>query len=345
MKCPHCSKDTPSDSEFCLWCGKKLEISGEIRSKLKREIQFPFKKVLIAFIFLFLIGIILNAIVADNFKNANAAFKMIFPGTTIFSHEYPHEGGYTIRGEVGTLSIAQFNNESLYKYFLDNIPKRYQSQSITTYYQQYLNDESQRKAFRNLITEIKSKTDKIDDQARIAINFVQHIPYDINKANQISSNPNSQYPMRYPYQVLYDKKGICSEKSLLTAFLLQELGYGGALFLFEKENHMAVGIKTSSEFDYQSSGYAFVETTRPTIITYSAGDYVGIGKLTSKPEIIAVVDGRSLTNLREEYNDAIEYSELQKMGPTLDSYHFARMQILFDKYGINPEDANKPIFR
>lgn len=345
MKCPHCSKDTPSDSEFCLWCGKKLAESRGKTNEFKREIQFPIKKILIAFILLLMAGIILNAIVADNFKNANAAFKMIFPGTTILSQEYPDEGGYTIRGEVGTLSLAQFNTESLYKHFSNNIPKRYQSQSLTAYYQQYLNDESQKEAFKNLIAEIKSKTDKTDDQARIAINFVQHIPYDVNKANQISNNPNGQYSMRYPYQILYDKKGICSEKSLLTAFLLQELGYGGALLIFDKENHMAVGLKTSSEFDYQSSGYAFIETTRPSIITYSTGEYVGVGKLTSKPEIIVVADGRSLTNLKEEYNDAIEYSELQKLGPTLDSYHFARMQIIFDKYGINPEDANKPIFR
>lgn len=343
MKCPHCSKDTPSDSEFCEWCGKNLEQSKSKTTGFKRKTKF--KNVIFIFILLIMIIILWNVFVADNFKNVNAAFKTIFPGTTIFSQEYPQEGGYSIRGEIGTLSLAQFNTEPLYKYFSDNTPKRYQSQSLTTYYQQYFNDDVQNVAFQTLIAEIKSKTDKTDDQARIAINFVQHIPYDTNKSNQISTNPNGQYTLRYPYQVLYDKKGICSEKSLLTALLLRELGYGIALLIFDKENHMAIGLKTSSEFDYQSSGYAFVETTRPTIITYSTGDYMGVGKLTSKPEIIVISDGNSLVNLQEEYTDANEYSELQALGPTLDSYHFARMQILYDKYGINPEDAQKPIFR
>ena len=106
-----------------------------------------------------------------------------------------------------------------------------------------------------------------DDQARIAISLVQQIPYDW----QTFGLEN-----RYPYEVIYDNTGVCEEKSRLLAFLLRDLGFDVVLFSFESENHMAVGIMCPVQYSYKNTGYCFVETTEPTMITYSQGEYVGV---------------------------------------------------------------------
>lgn len=90
----------------------------------------------------------------------------------------------------------------------------------------------------------------------------------------------------------------------MLAYLLRELGYGVVLFEFNSENHMAVGVKSPIQYSYLNSGYAFIESTSPTIITDSQGNYVEAGKLTSTPQIIQISDGSSMTTISEEFDDA-----------------------------------------
>ena len=179
---------------------------------------------------------------------------------------------------------------------------------------------------------IKNLTRNKDDQARIAISIVQHIPYD--KERELELNNHSLFP----YEVLYNYKGICGDKSLLLALLLRELGFGVAIFEFEKENHRAVGIKCPRQYSYMNSGYCFVETTRPEIITYYKSDYVGVGKLTSQPEIIKISDGLSFDSVKEEYEDAQEFDRLNKLAEMnnqiLDSYNYSKWKNLSRKYDL-----------
>jgi hypothetical protein len=155
--------------------------------------------------------------------------------------------------------------------------------------------------------------------------------------------------MSYPYKILYDNKGVCSEKSLLLAYLLRGLGYGVVLFEFSSENHVVVGIKSPEQYSYKNSGYAFIESTAPTIPTDSEGDYVGVGKLISTPQIIQVSDGISFSSISEEYNDLQNYNQLydellmisNQYGTMLDQYQYNRWVSLHNqwnslvrKYGI-----------
>ena len=55
--------------------------------------------------------------------------------------------------------------------------------------------------------------------------LVQNLDYDYNKAENIN------FQVRFPYEVLYDGKGVCKEKSLLLIKLLSKLGYGVALIV------------------------------------------------------------------------------------------------------------------
>ena len=71
---------------------------------------------------------------------------------------------------------------------------------------------------------------------------------------------------RYPYEVLYDEKGVCGEKSELLAFILREMGYGVAFFYYPPENHEAIGIKCPKRHSVGRTGYCLIETTGPSIM-------------------------------------------------------------------------------
>ena len=158
-----------------------------------------------------------------------------------------------------------------------------------------------------LVKKIESRASDKSEKAKIAISLVQNIPYDM------ASSIGIIIKGRYAYQVLYEQKGVCGEKSELLALLLRELGFGVVLFHYEEENHMALGIKCPEKYGYLDTEYCFVETTQPSIITDSDLEYMGVGKLESKPEIINLSEGSKLENVKEEYYDARDWNSIQDM--------------------------------
>ncbi len=101
-----------------------------------------------------------------------------------------------------------------------------------------------------------------DDQiAELAMSFVQSIPYDSAKADVILSGTGGT--ANYPYETLYEDRGVCSDKSFLAASLLKALGYGTTLFVYESENHMAIGVECPTQDSSYGSGYCYAETTTP----------------------------------------------------------------------------------
>lgn len=89
--------------------------------------------------------------------------------------------------------------------------------------------------------------------------FVQSLNY----ISDISSSGYDQYP-RFPYETLYENGGDCEDTSILSAAILQEMGYD--VVLLELPEHMALGIKCDHEqkgksFEYKGSDYYYVETT------------------------------------------------------------------------------------
>ena len=106
------------------------------------------------------------------------------------------------------------------------------------------------------------------------------------------------------------------------------------LFNYSTENHEAIGIKCPMEYSYLDSGYCFVETTNPTIVTDSEEEYIGVGKLTSSPEIYAVSDGKSFDSVAEEYNDYHTYKQLLSKGQTLSEADYVIWEHITNKYGF-----------
>lgn len=194
-----------------------------------------------------------------------------------------------------------------------------------------INQQDQRQLLLPLAIAIQNITSDRTDQARIAISIVQNIPYGVSNKTTSFFGTKVNYS-RYPYQILYDNQGICGEKSELLAFLLRDLGYGTAIFYYPQENHEAVGIKCPVEDSYQKTGYCFVETTGPAIISDSYLQYVGGTVLTSQPEITLVSTGDSLPSGLPEYSDAETMTKLTK-----GEFVFlgnSKLNNLVNKYGL-----------
>ena len=115
-----------------------------------------------------------------------------------------------------------------------------------------------------------------DQTLEFAMRFVQSIPYDITKADQVTalaqdsdSPPRLDLLPRHPYVTLYDNRGICSDKTVLAAAIAAEMGYGTAIFSFAGEStgtgvgHVGLGIKCPPTYSVYNSGYCYIETTAP----------------------------------------------------------------------------------
>jgi hypothetical protein len=182
-------------------------------------------------------------------------------------------------------------------------------------YNAVISNEIQREYIMPMVNEINRSAKNPGDDARIAISLVQHIKYDANDLNEIQVNTSKTgqlYIGRYPYTILYQEwGGICGEKSFLLALLLKELGYNVALIEFDFGNnqsgHMAVGIKAPSQYTYENTGYALIESTAPVIPTFDGYYLVGMNAPLSAftpAKVIPVSEGRSFDSIGSEFSDA-----------------------------------------
>ncbi|PKL65269.1 MAG: hypothetical protein CVV32_04575 [Methanomicrobiales archaeon HGW-Methanomicrobiales-3] len=211
---------------------------------------------------------------------------------------------------------------------------------LSQYYLGFIQNSIQKKYLTCLLEEIRNVAKSQDDLARIAISLVQHIPYDYEKADSLERYHSSRR-IRYPYEVISDNRGICSEKSLLLAFLLKESGFGVVLFDFNDENHMALGIQCPEECSLYGCGYGFVETTVPSIVTDIKGDYIsstalGIfrSKLKTYPKVIPLGNGHSFEEIYVEYFDAKEWNDIKEKHPFDEGFFFQQQIKIMQKYGL-----------
>ncbi|WP_157200687.1 hypothetical protein [Methanocaldococcus fervens] len=95
------------------------------------------------------------------------------------------------------------------------------------------------------------------DRINLVISFVQQLPYTYDNI----STGYDEYP-RYPIETLVDG-GDCEDTSILTAALLNQMGYDVALMRFSQ--HMGVGINLDNNYgyyyEYNGKRYFYLETT------------------------------------------------------------------------------------
>jgi len=197
-----------------------------------------------------------------------------------------------------------------------------------------INEEQQRELLLPLVIDIQNLHRSKVSQARVAISLVQNIEYGASEKTISFGGQEADYS-RYPYEVLFDRQGICGEKTELLAFLLKELGYGTAFFYHELENHESLGVKCASSRDFWNSEYCFVETTGPSIITDGSIEYVGGITLDSVPEIHVLSEGEYLPKGMYEYGDAKDMEKIRQGGFLLNKEE--RLLELEQKYGLVDE--------
>lgn len=157
------------------------------------------------------------------------------------------------------------------------------------YYRMFIEHPDDKDVIQGLLQKMKTLRPNVsgDEFAELVIAFVQgSITYDWNTYHNID-----QSQIRYPYETLVDGTGVCADKTILLARLLDELGYGIAVFTFDKANHMALGIQVPAGHDNFRSGYAFVESTNYAPIGRIPDNYVGGLKLDRRPTIVQLKKG------------------------------------------------------
>lgn len=246
---------------------------------------------------------------------------------------------YVLNGETHQINFTFYKGLNDYLKGLSRTIESYLWETVTSkdFILRDLNNEYQNKLLKPFIDYIKNMSLNDDDKVRLVVSLVQNIPYDY----EILESDDDKG--KYPYEVMYTQSGVCAGKSELLVYFLRELGYGTAIFRFYPENHDAVGIKCLLEYSYKNSGYCFIETTTPTIITDSTRDYVNVGKLYSDPEIIIISEGYYFNSVSKEYNDKKKYIELEYFFlENLKSYDLDKYKLWIDlrkKYGLEQKEC------
>ncbi|MFZ4648365.1 MAG: transglutaminase-like domain-containing protein [Patescibacteria group bacterium] len=172
---------------------------------------------------------------------------------------------YTWKYKNKSYSLTETLNTNLYKRYSDS-PKSFIYSSNNppanprdSFYKMFITPKSNDNSIDKILSDLKSlalgDNYQSDQLAEFVLAFVQYIPYDQARANSNNLQAN------YPYETLYQKSGICSDKSFLANLLLRHLGYGSVIFDFPDANHSAVGIQCPVNDSTYGSGYCFVETT------------------------------------------------------------------------------------
>ena len=245
---------------------------------------------------------------------------------------------YILRGEEGKIDFVVYKGMDDY---ITGLPKTIfyeqgETPSRRDFKLRNINEAEQRELLLPLITKIQNFAQNKVDQMRIAVSIVQNIPYG-ESGEIITVGRNQINHSRYPYEVLYDVQGACEGRSELLAFLLKEIGYGVVLFYYPLENHEAVGIRCPLEYSLNNTGYCFVETTAPSIISNNQGYYIGWGELLSEPEMILISGGDSLEKNLYEYKDArdlIKISKIIEEKGELNIFRHNKLESLREKYGL-----------
>ena len=238
------------------------------------------------------------------------------PKTTSFS--------YVIDGNQRSMSFTTFGGLSD---FFSSKSHSYHYDPDNGVIMDLLENEVQNENMRLFIDMIRKRSITSDDQAKIAISLVQRIPYNGNRYSRTATD------WYYPYETVHNDKGSAADKSVLLAYILNELGFETVLFEFP--SHMAVGVKSSSKYSFYDTGYAYIETTRPTIITYEPDSGYGSFSISQNPRIIHLSGGRRVLDVTTEYGDARRMKQLEAMGGNLNQSYRAELSKISDKYDLN----------
>lgn len=184
-----------------------------------------------------------------------------------FNRSICSKNNYSISSEIvesktyewrhqGKLNILNIPNISfLYDYYSEI--ERIQKDDYSSYVFDSYDDNYLTILIDNLFNLEKNPND--EEKINYLASFVQNLDY----ISDFEENVSLEYP-RYPIETLLFKGGggDCEDKAILTASLLDLMGYN--VSLLRLTSHMAVGVKLTdnlSSYDKYFDGYYFLETT------------------------------------------------------------------------------------
>lgn len=295
MFCKDCGKENKEGAHFCKHCGKKINIDNQesdypsIPERYKTEyIRTPnrinigeskkdyFKdnrRKIFKISAIIAIAAIISYFVYSS--NNGSPFPEKLDGPKTITYEWKYNGKI--------YSLAETLYKSIYDYYHEVPEKTYNTnESFEAYYKKIISKMEAKED--NTISVLADSIKKLgnnnglsdDDIVELAVSFIQSIPYDEEKYslmksiienqsinNDILTTTRDTWP-RLPYESLFDNKGICSDKTILTVALLNKLGFGTAIFDFPDNEHVAPGVKCATEYSTYKTGYCLIEVTNVT---------------------------------------------------------------------------------
>lgn len=232
-----------------------------------------------------------------------------------------------------TLGVSFNKNEDLYQFYKEKDKSIYYKQgqkpenTDELFYKQLLSDGGDEQELKLFIKEILSQEANYIDELELLVTYVQSaLAYDWDAFNTKGN------VTKYPYETYYLGKGICGDKSILLAKCLSLLNYDFALFVFNRANHMAVGIKVPKRYGNYGTDYAYIETTGITPIGYVPEKFINNIVLENTPKVIKFEGGKVFNEFpRIKWR----YQELQQ------KYGKHILQFSAKKYVIELELLNK----
>lgn len=166
-----------------------------------------------------------------------------------------------------------------YSYTSPQLPDNWEQ----AYYNMFLKNEKDKIFMVELIRQLYQLQPNMsrDEMVTFVVAFVQGaLKYDWDSFYNVNDKLN------YPYETLFAKQGVCSDKSLILSKLLTIMGYETVLLTFPKANHMAVGIRVPEGFGNMGTPYAYIETTNYSAIGRVPEKFVGGVVIKENPIII-----------------------------------------------------------
>ncbi|MCK5347245.1 MAG: hypothetical protein KAR20_27740, partial [Candidatus Heimdallarchaeota archaeon] len=155
------------------------------------------------------------------------------------------------------------------------------------FYLALVDDKDGDYAIDSIIDEIAKYSDVDDTRIELVTALVQHM----------NTTDKTTTQVRYPYETLYFQNGTDADKSILLAKIIKRMGYGSALFYFDAENHLAVGIKCPEDWASLNTTYCYIESTIPNRIGNVPRIYEIDITLNSTPYLIKISEGSTFEKI------------------------------------------------
>ncbi|HIF14964.1 MAG TPA: hypothetical protein EYQ86_06485, partial [Bacteroidetes bacterium] len=166
--------------------------------------------------------------------------------------------------------------------YTGNLPENWKTQYIG----KFLKNDKDNTIMKKITKRISSSHIQNKDLVEKITAFVQGgIRYDYEKLEAMDFGNSSK---KFPYETLFEKAGICEDKSILLAKLLIHNNYNVCFFIYPKANHMALGIKVPEGFGNYGIDYCFIESTGYSEIGNIPEKMAGNIVLDKDPEIITI---------------------------------------------------------